>query len=230
MISVALAAYKGEKYIAAQIDSILVQLGADDELIVSDDAPGGETERIVMNYAAEDVRVKYYAGEGRGVVANFANAISRCSGDVIFLCDQDDVWLEGKVARVMQAIEGGACLVLHDARETDENLNTVNPSFFEVRQSRPGLIRNFIKNSYMGCCMAFTKELAAKALPFPKDIPMHDQWLGLLAEKYGRVEFINEPLICHRIHGDNVTGGKTSTKNKIIWRINLLKALLLVRK
>ena len=75
-----------------------------------------------------------------------------------------------------------------------------------------------------------TKELAAKALPFPKDIPMHDQWLGLLAEKYGRVEFINEPLICHRIHGDNVTGGKTSTKNKIIWRINLLKALLLVRK
>ena len=93
MISVALAAYKGEKYIEQQIRSILPQLSHGDEIIVSDDKPGGMTEKIVRRLAEEDSRIIYVEGKGKGVVTNFINAIRYTKGDKIFLCDQDDVWL-----------------------------------------------------------------------------------------------------------------------------------------
>ena len=136
-ISVALAAYKGEKYIAGQIDSILSQLGADDELIVSDDYPSGKTKAIVEGFAAKDGRVKYLEGKGKGVVKNFENALNACSGDVIFLCDQDDVWMPDKVKTVMAEFENGAQLVMHDASITDADLNVTNPSCFSVHGANP---------------------------------------------------------------------------------------------
>lgn len=226
MISVALAAYKGEKYIARQIDSVLSQLGPEDEIVVSDDAPGGETERIVKEMSSADPRVKYIRGRGEGLIKNFQNALEHCGGDVIFLCDQDDVWLPGKVRRVCEKTDGGALLVLHDCMETDAALNVINPSYFALRGSAKGFVKNIIKNSYMGCCMAFRRELLDLALPFPDKIPMHDQWLGLLAEKSGKTEFIPEPLIYHRVHGENMTGGATSAADKLMWRIRLIACLM----
>ena len=107
-ISVALAAYKGEQYISEQIDSILSQLGENDELIISDDYPGGKTREIVLGYQSKDKRIRYIEGEGKGVVKNFENALRVCTGDVIFLSDQDDVWMPDKVELVMKEISNGA--------------------------------------------------------------------------------------------------------------------------
>ena len=225
MISVALAAYKGEKYIEEQLLSILPQLSAADEVIVSDDRPGGATERIVKRIMADDPRVIYVEGKGRGVVQNFVNAIRYCRGDKIFLCDQDDVWLPNKVSAVMEAFDKGATLVLHNAYVTDRDLNITDYSFFEKRGSKKGFWRNIIKNSYMGCCMAFDRKLLKKIMPIPRYIPMHDQWIGLMGEKYGKVKFIDMPLIYYRVHGGNVTGGKTTLEQKLRWRQYLLKRL-----
>ncbi len=225
MISVALAAYKGEKYIAQQLSSILPQLSFDDEIIVSDDKPGGMTEKIVKKMAAEDSRIIYVEGKGKGVVTNFVNAIRYCRGDKIFLCDQDDVWLPDKVKRVMEAFDEGADLVLHNAYITDGNLNITDYSFFEKRGSKKGVIRNTLKNSYMGCCMAFDRKLLKKIMPMPKFIPMHDQWIGILGEIYGKVKFIDTPLIYYRVHGGNVTGGETTFKQKLYWRRYLIEKL-----
>lgn len=221
-----MAAYNGEKYIGEQIESILPQLEPDDELIISDDAPGGETQRIAEFYAAYDSRVKYVKGEGRGVVKNFENALKLARGQVIFLCDQDDVWLNGKVARVMAEFESGASLVLHDAKITDEKLNVTAESFFGLRGSKGGFLRNLVRNSYMGCCMAFTKGILEKALPFPEDIPMHDQWIGLVAELNGGARMISEPLLLYRRHGGNVTGKRVTAAQKLTWRLNLIRILL----
>lgn len=226
MISVALAAYKGEKYIEEQLLSILPQLSASDEVIVSDDKPGGATEKIVRRIMADDPRVVYVEGKGRGVVQNFVNAIRYCKGDIIFLCDQDDVWLPNKVLRVKEAFDEGASLVLHNAYVTDENLNITDYSFFEKRKSKKGFLHNIVKNSYMGCCMAFDKKLLKKIMPIPKYVPMHDQWIGLMGEKYGKVKFIDAPLIYYRIHGDNVTGGETTLEQKLLWRRYLIKRLI----
>ncbi len=225
MISVALAAYKGEKYIEEQLLSILPQLSASDEVIVSDDRPGGATERIVKRIMADDPRVVYVEGKGRGVVQNFVNAIRYCRGDKIFLCDQDDVWLPNKVSAVMEAFDEGATLVLHNAYVTDKDLNITDYSFFEKRGSKKGFWRNIIKNSYMGCCMAFDRKLLKKIMPIPRYIPMHDQWIGLMGEKYGKVKFIDTPLIYYRVHGGNVTGGETTLEQKLRWRQYLLKRL-----
>ena len=224
-VSVCMAAYRGERYIGEQIRSILSELRQGDELLVSDDAPGGETERIVRTFAQTDARVRYLRGEGKGVVRNFERVLTAAAGDVLFLSDQDDVWLPGKVDAVLREIENGACLVVHDARVVDESLQTIAPSFFALRHSRAGFLRNFLRNSYMGCCMALTRPVLERALPFPPDLPMHDQWLGLAAEKYGRTCFLPQPYLLYRQHGGNVTGGKTTFSQKVRWRIALLRAL-----
>lgn len=226
MISVALAAYKGEKYIYEQIKSILPQLAEHDEIIVSDDRPGGITEKIVRKMMEKDKRIHYVEGNGKGVVANFINAIRHCHGDKIFLCDQDDVWLPDKVRLVMKEFYNGADLVLHNAYVTDKKLNITNSSFFELRGSRKGVIRNIVKNSYMGCCMAFDRKMLKHIMPIPKSAPMHDQWIGLVCEVYGKVTFIDQPLIYHRMHGNNVTGtSKTSFSQKMEWRRYLISRL-----
>lgn len=224
-ISVVLAAYKGEKYIAEQISSILPQLKEDDEIIVSDDYPQGETKKVVMSF--NDNRIKYIEGPGKGVTANFEYAIKCSIGDVIFLCDQDDVWMPNKVQKVMTLIENGSDLVLHDACVTDSFLNTISPSFFAIHSSNASFLKNIIRNSFVGCCMAFTRNVADAALPFPKDVPMHDWWIALIAIKKGfKVSLLNEPLIKWRRHGDNVTGGKTSALQKLKWRLKIISYLI----
>lgn len=227
MISVALAAYKGEKYIEQQLRSILCQLGHDDEVVVSDDKPGGMTEKIVRRIMAEDARVVYVEGKSKGVISNFTNAIRYCKGDKIFLCDQDDVWLPEKVRRVMEAFDEGATVVLHNAYVTDENLNITSYSFFADRGSKKGVVSNILKNSYMGCCMAFDRKLLKKIMPIPKYTPMHDQWIGLIGEIYGKVTLIDTPLIYYRVHGDNVTAGQkaSSFAQKLRWRQYITKRL-----
>ncbi len=226
MISVALAAYKGEKYIYEQIKSILPQLDEKDEIIVSDDRPGGITEKIVRKMMEKDSRIVYLEGSGKGVVANFVNAIRHCKGDKIFLCDQDDVWLPDKVKLVMKAFSEGADLVLHNAYVTDKKLNITDTSFFELRGSRKGVMHNIVKNSYMGCCMAFDRKMLKHIMPIPRNVPMHDQWIGLVSEVYGKVTFIDQPLIYHRMHGNNVTGtSQTSFSQKMQWRRNIISRL-----
>lgn len=223
-VSVCMAAYHGERYIRAQIESILPQLAADDELLVSDDDPGGETEAIVRSIASQDGRVRYLHGPGKGVVRNFDHVLRQAKGEYLFLCDQDDVWMPDKLSAVLQAFGEGADLVLHDAVVTDESLQPLAPSFFALRHSKPGFLRNFLRNSYMGCCMAVRRSVAQKALPLPDGIPMHDQWLGLVAEHFGAVRFLPRALLYYRRHGGNVTGGNTTARQKIRFRVSLLHA------
>lgn len=225
-ISVALAAYKGEKYICQQVASILGQLRSDDEIIISDDAPETGLEKLLSNTFKDDPRIKYIKGPQKGPIKNFENAISHTTGDYIFLSDQDDVWLDRKVSQCMKVLTKGADLVLHDAKITDKNLRVKNDSYFLVHNSELGYYKNMARNSFMGCCMAFSSSLKSEILPFPDNIPMHDQWIGLKASKKHKVKMIYEPLILHRIHGENVTGNKTSALKKVKWRINIWKALL----
>ena len=221
-VSVALAAYEGEAFLGAQIESILAQLEPQDELVVSDDKPGGETQRMVQAFCAKDNRVQYIEGAGAGVCANVANALTHCSGDVFFLSDQDDVWLPGKRQAVLDAIENGAQLVLHNALLTDVALNPTGETFFGQNGLRRGVVLNLLKNSYIGCCMAFTRALRDAALPFPKGLPMHDWWLGLLAEKDGRIAVVQDSLLLYRRHGRTVTGQeKEAFWRRCWWRVFL---------
>lgn len=226
MISVVIAAYKGEKYIVEQVKSILPQLGESDELIISDDYPEGETKASLDGIIKRDSRVKYIHGRSLGLIKNFEYAINHAKGDFIFLSDQDDVWLEGKVEAVMKEFNDGADVVMHDALITDGELNPTGDRAFVLNSAGKGIFKNILKNSYQGCCMAFRKKMKEYILPFPEKIPMHDQWIGLIGEKHGNVHLINHPYILYRRHSENVSGGGSSLMQKIMWRINIIGCLL----
>jgi glycosyltransferase involved in cell wall biosynthesis len=207
-ISVALAAYNGALYIRQQLDSILDNLSAEDEIVISDDGSTDGTIGIIEEYRKRDGRIRLLKGPGEGVIANFEHAISECRGTYIFLADQDDLWMPDKTAKVMTAFSDPKVhLVIHDAKVMNADLSeTLMESFFTYRGSKPGVWVNLLKNRYMGCCMAFRRELIPKILPIPRDIPMHDQWIGLVCDHfYGNSVFLKEVLLYYRRHADAVS-------------------------
>ena len=226
-VSVALASFNGEKYIGRQIESILRNLSATDELIISDDGSGDGTVRVAESF--RDPRIKIVEGPKAGVKKNFENAIRNCTGKYIFLSDQDDVWMDGKVDSVLDAFhECGCPAVVHDCIVVDEEEQEIEGSFFDYRKSGPGKFKNFMKNTYVGCCMAFDSDLVKLILPIPDDIEMHDQWIGLMAEKVGKPAFITDRLILFKRHGDNSSDPfhHYPLKKMIHNRLMLLKELI----
>lgn len=223
-VSVAMAAYNGERYIKEQIESILSQLKASDELIVSLDPSTDRTEKILQEIGQRDARVHLIYGKGKGLIKNFENAIRHCKRDIIFLADQDDVWKADKVTSVLECFQNKKTMVvMHDAEIVDASMQCVCRSFMEKRGSRTGIFKNIIKNSYIGCCMAFRKEMKPYILPFPKRIPMHDQWIGLVGEMTGVNVMTRNVLISYRRHGDNVSAEHHSSIIQMLrWRVTLI--------
>ena len=206
MISVCMATFNGEKYVGEQLDSILANIGPSDEVIVSDDGSTDGTIEILSGYSLNDGRIRLVNGPHRGVVANFSSAISLSRGEYVFLSDQDDLWRHNKVTRVLSVFNATNCdLVVHNARLIDGTGNETEDTLFGLRQSKSGLVKNILKNSYVGCCMAFRKELIPSILPIPENVEMHDWWIGIIAEKRFTPVFIEDELIGYRRHGDNVS-------------------------
>lgn len=226
-VSVCMAIHKGESFLRQQIDSILVQLEPGDELVISDDDPSDEVSPLLLSY--QDPRIKVLPKKHfGGPVRNFEYTLASASHDLIFLADQDDVWYTEKI-KVMREKLKEVDLAICDCRLVDHQLKTISPSFFKSNRSRPGLFRNLFRSSYIGCCMAFHRRVLEKALPFPDFIQLHDQWIGLVAERYFRVSFIPQILVDHRRHHSNYssTGGqsKNSIKKKLKLRFHLAKRL-----
>lgn len=207
-ISVAMISYQGAKYIEEQLDSILMQLGADDEVVISDDGSTDGTREILAQYTRKDSRVRMIDGPKAGVKKNVENALRACDGEYIFLADQDDIWMPEKVERVMDTFEkSGVGLVVHDALVTDGNCQKVIlDSFYSLKGSGAGVLKNIWRNTYIGCCMAFKRDLLEQVLPIPNYIEMHDQWIGIINDQLKRgTTFIPEKLIKYRRHGSNAS-------------------------
>jgi len=229
-ISVALASYNGENYIREQLDSILANLSGEDEIVVSDDGSWDNTLEILKEYQKGEIPLKILKGPGEGIKKNIENAIRHCRGEYIFLSDQDDVWTENKVERVMEYLGKGGCLLVnHDAKVMDSVLEKeIMSSFFAYRGSCAGFLKNFVKNRYMGCCMAFHRKLLPFVLPIPGEVQMHDQWIGLISDILGGKNlFLPEKLLWYRRHEQNVSDFHHGTVREMFCkRILLAKALL----
>lgn len=198
-----MATYNGEKYIKEQLESILCQLGDNDEVIISDDKSTDNTKLIIESF--NDRRVRFFNNTAKkGVIENFENALLKSTGDYIFLSDQDDVWNEGKVTKTLEALKTYD-LVLSDAYIVDSNGRVLHDSFYKINGSKKGFLKNIIKNSYLGCAMAFNRKTLEACLPLPSNIPMHDWWIGLVAETHGRVVHLDEKFINHRRHSNNTS-------------------------
>ena len=226
MISVCVATYNGEKFIKEQIESILCQLSSDDEIIVSDD--GSTDGTIVIINCIGDKRIRIIEGPCKhSPTFNFENALKEAKGDYIFLADQDDVWKTNKVEVCMKWLQKYDCVV-SDAEVTDSNLNPLYPSLYAIMQVRQGHIYNTVwKNGYTGCCMAFRRNILEASLPFPKDIPMHDIWIGNVAAYKYNVKFIPDKLILFRRHKETIScngkGSKYSIWQQMKFRWSIIK-------
>lgn len=221
MISVCLATYNGEKYIIEQINSILSQLLDNDEIIISDDNSTDNTLSLIRSIG--DYRIKIFINDlGQGYTRNFENAIKKSSGEFIFLCDQDDVWIENKVSTMMSALQRSD-LVVSDALICDGLLNPTLGSHFELHSTRSGFLHNFIMTRYIGACMAFKREILAKVLPFPPNSRLcaHDYWIANVAEMYYKVELIAIPLIKYRRHGFNASNGGQKSQNSFSHKLKV---------
>lgn len=227
--SVAMAVYNGERYITEQVDSILERMGPDDELVISYDRSTDATRQIIDAYAEADSRVRVVDNHNPGVQNNFTNAVMNCRGKYIFLSDQDDIWIGDKINVVVDTFEKtGADLVVHDGYMADGQLNPLPGTMFDRYGRYNGPIRNIIKCTFWGCCMAFRSGVRDWVCPFPSEGKVgHDLWLGVQVGFRGKIVRVEECLMMHRLHGDNVTTEKRRALPVIIkHRAKLIQLLI----
>ncbi|WP_040434725.1 glycosyltransferase family 2 protein [Schaalia vaccimaxillae] len=217
-ISVALCTYNGERFIAEQLRSILAQTVPVDEIIIGDDNSSDETLAICESLLTDSGVVFQIRRHrpGLGVRGNFSDAISATTGDVIFLCDQDDVWRNDKVESLLSQ-RGGAVLLHTDARLVDGEGQPLGTTLLEeLRVSRwefnnlaagDALAVLLRRNLVTGATCMVDGNFARAAMPVP-DGWIHDEWLGFLAALGHGLKLIPEPLIDYRQHEHNVIGAK----------------------
>ena len=230
-ISVCLAAYQGERYIAQQLRSILSQLSIGDEVIVVDDGSSDGTGGIVSAFGDPRL-VLIRNSKNQGILRTFETALSRSTGEIVFLSDQDDLWLPGKVEIALDAFcrDPDLILIASDATLIDENGDRIGDSYYATRGIfRAGLWSNLVSCRFLGCTMAFRSSLLRSALPFPHATRVHhDVWLGCVnALLKGKTKYISEPLVAYRRHTTNVTGRiRFSSYRRFQMRSQLMVSLL----
>lgn len=220
-LSVCMATYQGERYVKEQLESILAQLGPDDEVIVSDDGSSDATVAVVE--ALSDERIKVYrSATNLGYTKNFESALRRASGDLIFVADQDDVWLPGKVSTMVEALRTHD-LVVSDVAVVDGELDEVHPSHFLQYGVRRGFVHNFLRTRYIGAAMAMRRSVRDLVLPIParSDLCAYDYWITVVAELYFDVALVERPLMLYRRHGATASTGGDGSVYPIAHRVKV---------
>lgn len=231
MISVCMATYNGARFIREQIDSILLQLGADDELIVSDDGSTDGTLEILAEYATADARVRVLHHEKKNLAYakikhsrnfyyatdNFENALRQAKGDYIFLADQDDVWLPEKKSKMIASLqENDSDCVMCNFSTVDERGKIMQKNGLKKNPISKTIFFRIIKSRLIGSSMVLKKCVLEKSLPFPKFLLAHDLWLGCFSKK---ITFFDEPLTLYRRYEGNVSSGIDKSKNSFLYKI-----------
>lgn len=225
MISVAMATHNGERYIAEQISSILCQLSESDELVISDDGSTDATLDVIASFGSPQIRLLRLSPDRslrlpERVGRNFANALEQCRGSVVFIADQDDVWLRHKVQTMVAALQEA------DVAISDSWIVGSDDNCSRLRYGRSSPLGNYLllgRAKYQGCCMALRREALRRMLPMPSRMPLYDSYLGLLGELTGRVSYIAEPLILHRLHHANAS---QSVRNPLLYKLSYRLRLL----
>lgn len=220
MISVAMCTYNGERFLKEQLESIFSQTCPPDEIIICDDCSKDHTVQLAYSLLAK-WNGKWQIVQNKrnlGFRKNFEQAIQLCQGDVIFLSDQDDVWMPEKIETMMRVFKKypNVILAFHDAELVDRNLTRLAPSFWDILEFNP---EYFCRSNYcqllgynvvQGSACAFRKELVNYACPFPEEA-IHDEWLALAALSIGEIYPIADKLLKYRQWGKNAIGGEQAT-------------------
>lgn len=241
-VSVCMATYNGGRWITDQLRSVLDQLGPEDEVVLVDDASRDDTLERVRASADPRVRV-IVQPENRGYVRTFERALYEARGDVILLCDQDDIWAPGRVVAMTAALHGGADVVATNLSTLDGPDRIPGPygqRDWHLRASASGhRVRNVLgvlvgNRPYFGCAMGLTRDAARRVLPFPSLlVESHDLWIALDGNIRGTVRHLPIRSLARRYHDENASPERPRGLSMVLrsrWMLVRATALLLRRR
>ena len=223
-ISVCMATYNGAVFIREQLNSILSQLLPGDEIVIADDGSTDDTLDILRSFPGP-IRVVAESRVG-GVVKNFERVIASATGEALVLCDQDDVWLPGRLDHFREKLKLNDLVILN-GELIDLNGAILSKSVFDLVEVKAGFLANLYKNSFIGCCMGFRAELRENLLPFPANLPWHDWYIGLFAELARKKVYRSKEIsFYYRRHGYNASSTGGSSRNSFIKKLNMRLSVL----
>lgn len=206
LISIALCTHNGQSFLEQQLDSLIAQTYKNIEIIVVDDCSSDQTVEILETYAAKYPSIQLHKNKTRlGYNRNFEKALKFCKGELIAICDQDDIWKLDKLEIQQEAIKDNL-LIYCDSILIDSNGHSMHCKITDklnfLRGSSPEAFLFF--NCVSGHTILLKRKLLRHVFPFPANFH-YDQWLGFVASAKGSIDFINKPLVQYRIHGNNCT-------------------------
>jgi glycosyltransferase involved in cell wall biosynthesis len=224
-ISIAMATYNGESFIEEQLESIASQTRQPDELVVADDCSTDTTLALVQRFAnrAQFAVHTMRNDKNLGFNTNFERALAHCSGDLIFISDQDDVWFPQKIDRVANKLDQHPdCLALiHDEQILDQKSGQIFERTYFGNQRALGFQDSELVS---GNCTALRRELLEILQPFPSGIN-YDYWIGWMADVLNCRVVLREPLQLYRRHASNssepVLAERRPSPWSVLWRNGL---------
>jgi glycosyltransferase involved in cell wall biosynthesis len=223
-IDVLLSTYQGVRFLGEQLESIFAQPRPGLRLLVRDDGSSDETFSLLTEYATARPEVTLLEDrEHLGICASYSRLLQRAvrdAADYVLFCDQDDVWLPGRLERMLARIldrektygRDVPILVHSDLMVTDESLRPISPSFWSYQGLDPRrgatINRLLVQNVVTGAATIFNAALARRAVPISAGVVAHDWWMALVAACLGRLEALDEPTVLYRQHGANQVGAK----------------------
>ena len=223
-IDILLATYNGSKYLHEQLDSILSQSYGNINVIIRDDGSSDNTVMIIKEYEQKDNRVKLLSDNlgNLGFVRNFEELMKNSTSDYIMFSDQDDIWYNNKVEtsyKRIKAIEeknGKSCPILVHTNSKIMNYETRTKSLFISDCAKNSSFENSFFNFFVqGSTMLINGSLKREALPFSKEVYLHDRYLHLIAEFIGVRAYIDMPTMDYRQHSNNEIGSRVNIIDKI---------------
>jgi glycosyltransferase involved in cell wall biosynthesis len=210
-VSVAMCTYNGEKYLKQQLASIIQQTIPPDEIVVCDDGSTDKTVKIVKEYSRQFPSLRLVQNETNlGFTRNFEKAVGLTTGDLVFLSDQDDVWLPNRIEAMSRifAEQPAVGMVFSNFVFTDSNLQPVTASSERLRAAHLSRVPHKVIQEWgniAGCTMAFRATLKPFVLPIPPEWS-HDAWITLLCRVFSEARRTDEKLMYYRLHTSSSSG------------------------
>ncbi|MEZ4903934.1 MAG: glycosyltransferase family 2 protein [Spirosomataceae bacterium] len=233
-ISIALCTYNGENFLREQLRSLSLQTQLPDEVVVCDDGSTDGTVALLQKFVEEaPFKVRILVNEQTmGVTGNFEKVLLHCEGDILFLCDQDDIWEANKIAEITTflAQNPSVQVAFSDALLVDEQGKSLSKKLWEIVRLNPSQLHQWhlgnsiqlmlVGNRVAGCTMALRRSFLQTITPFPTHIPdfLHDTWIAFVASLLNQIQFIDSPLVRYRQHPMQQVGTRSKNNTALTFR------------
>ncbi len=220
-IEVVMAVYNGSCYLEEQINSIYNQTLKPVRLIVRDDCSSDSSFDLLQELQTRYGKwlILLTSKKRLGCTENFSILLQTSQAPYVAIADQDDIWDPDKLEISYSACKNNEItfsvntpiLIHSDLRLIDHNGFQFKNSFLNSEGLNPNknsIDDLLLQNVITGCTIFVNRSLLNKALPIPTHNFMHDLWLGLVAARFGHIEFIPKSLISYRQHHANLLGAK----------------------